>query len=80
MVTRVAGQRGLQLGLPQEVVKVAFSSGGVSSRCFIASGRPLSQGGGFEGGRERQEQIVSQAVEVWQPDFLCCAVRVFVVC
>jgi len=32
----------------------------------------ITEGGGR--GRERWKQIVSQAMEVWQPDFLCSGV------
>lgn len=57
-----------------------LDSEGASSCCAKASERPGARGGylvGEEGKGETNK--FSQATEVCQPDFLCCAVGVFVV-
>lgn len=67
-----------QLGLPQAMVEL--DSEGASSWCAKASERPGARGGYLDGEEGKGEtNKFSQATEVCQPDFLCCAVGVSVV-
>lgn len=80
MVSKGADQRGSRVGLPQGSVKLDSDSEGASSWRAKASERPVAQGELPLRERKGKEETnkFAQATEVWQPDFLCCAVGVFV--